>query len=159
MDLPTVRSDADRYVYRAPMRGAVDRALELGVVGVGGRLDAVPVDFADAVARTDRLYDERTARRLERFAAVPDLSFVWTRSADGGYFLGQIDGPWRYDASASDMDLVNVRPCRWVAVPEHRVPAATVRTFARGGRNFQQTHDANVGRLSAEIWTVTHSNE
>lgn len=137
-------------VYRAPMRSrrddvdhaaAVERALVTGVVGVGGRLSRVPVDLDDAVRLTDQEHGERTARRLERFAAVGEGATVWTRSADGLH-VGQVVGPWRYDASpeAHALDLVNVRDCAWEPdpVPPGRVPAAVTATFARGGRNFQE---------------------
>ena len=49
----------------------------------GGRLDAVPATLVAAVEAVAAAHDERTAARLERFAAVPDGSFVWTRDGDG----------------------------------------------------------------------------
>ncbi len=100
--------------------------------------------------------DERSLQRVDRFEQVPDGSFVWTRTEDGGYFLGRLYGPLREDHSADAVaaDLIYVRECRWTVdpVPEHEVPAATLQTFARGGRNFQQTHDPDVGRQSAVVW-------
>ncbi len=133
-------------VYRAPMRSrrndidlqpTIDRALAMGLVG-----------FGDAGA------DERLARRIDRFAEVPDGSFVWTRDTDGLYWLGRIGGPLRYDDDGVRVDLVHVRPCRWLADPvlESEVPAAVLATFARGGRNFQQTHAPGVGDQTAAIW-------
>jgi hypothetical protein len=133
-------------VYRAPMRSrsddvdpqdAVDRALRTGVVGFGA---------AGADARLDR--------RVQRFAEVPDGAFVWTRDTHGRYWVGRIDGPYRYDAAGADVDLVHVRPCRWVSRPfdEHRVPAAVIATFGRGGRNFQRTHDPAVGAQTQRMW-------
>lgn len=133
-------------VYRAPMRSrsddidwaaTIERALRMGLVGFGD------IDGTD--------------RRVTRFAAVDDGSFVWTRDAAGWYRLGRIAGPYRCDDSAEavTVDLVHVRPCRWSAhpLPEHRVPAAVLATFARGGRNFQQTHDAAVGAASEAAWS------
>lgn len=131
-------------MYRAPIRSrdddidpqpARDRALRLGLVGFG-RID-VP------------------QRRVDRFAAVPDGSFVWTRDEDGLFWLGRVDGPYFYDVDGEDVDLVHVRPCRWQDAPlvETRCPAAVLATFARGGRNFQQIHDAHVGAESMRVWT------
>lgn len=116
---------------------AIDRALAEGLVG-----------FGDAEA------GERLARRIARFAEVADGSFVWTRDADGLYWLGCIDGPLRRDEDGIPVDLVHVRPCRWLADPilEPEVPAAVLATFARGGRNFQQTHSPGVGDQTAAIW-------
>ncbi|MEW5812246.1 MAG: GAF domain-containing protein [Actinomycetota bacterium] len=133
-------------VYRAPMRSrrddidhglAVDRALRLGLCGFG-RID-VP------------------QRRVDRFAAVPDESFVWTRDEEGLFFLGRLRGPYFYDADGVDVDLVHVRPCRWRHDPvvESHCPAAVLATFSRGGRNFQQIHDAQVGEESLQIWDST----
>ena len=133
-------------VYRAPMRSrrndidlqpTIDRALAMGLVG-----------FGDAGA------DERLARRIDRFAEVPDGSFVWTRDTEGLYWLGRISGPLRHDDDGVGVDLVHVRPCRWLADPvlESEVPAAVLATFARGGRNFQQTHAPGVGDQTAAIW-------
>ncbi len=146
------RDRAHPQVYRAPMHGSVDRALRIGVCGLPGVLDPPPHDLQEAVARTA---DERAAARLGRFAAVPDGAFVWTRS-DHGHHLGRLDGPWRYDAAATAraVDLVHVRPCRWLPepVPEDAVPAGTLATFARGGRNFQRTHTPGTAGATAAMW-------
>lgn len=133
-------------VYRAPMRSrsddidpeaTIDRALSVGVVGFG-----------------DLGADERLARRVARFANVDEGSFVWTRDVDGLFWLGRIDGKYRFDQEGAAVDLVHVRPCRWLSRPlsEHQVPAAVVATFGRGGRNFQQTHDPDVGAQTARLW-------
>lgn len=137
---------SDIAVYRAPMRSRSDdvdrwagvkRALRLGLCG-----------FGDA-----RQADTRTARRIDRFADVADGSYVWTRDSDGFYWLGRIDGPYFYDDGGADVDLVHVRHCTWSDTPlaEHTVPPAVAATFARGGRNFQQIHDADVGRQTARV--------
>ncbi len=62
--------------------------------------------------------------------------------------------PYRYDGDGADVDLVHVRPCRWLsrALFEPEVPAAVVATFGRGGRNFQQTHDPAVGMQTQRLW-------
>ncbi len=114
---------------------AVDRALRLGVVGFG-QID-VP------------------QRRVDRFADMPDGSFVWTRDEDGLFWLGRVDGPYAYDAGGEDVDLVHIRPCRWLPEPlvERDCPTAVLATYARGGRNFQQIHDARVGAESLRAWT------
>ncbi|MCW2826127.1 MAG: hypothetical protein JWQ91_3044 [Aeromicrobium sp.] len=132
-------------VHRAPMRSrsddvdagaTVERALALGVVGVG------------ALGREDE--QDRLARRLERFATVPEGSFVWTVDVDGLAHVGRITGPLRTDPDGTAVDLVHVRPCEWH--PSARVPAGVEATFARGGRNFQQVHAPGVGRQTQEIW-------
>lgn len=139
------------HVYRAPMRSRRDdvdpglaaaRAFSEGVCGVGGRLPRAPVSAADAVALTAEVYDDRTARRLERFMAVPVGAEVWTRHPDGMFHRGSLTGAWSWDgdAAAYEADLVHVRPCDWDTdpLPEHRTPPAVVATYRRGGRNFQR---------------------
>lgn len=144
-------SDEDAPIFRAPMRSRDDgvpegagaeRALRTRVCGLGGRLATPPRRLEDALAAAAEEHDERLARRLERFAEAPDGAYVWTRDADGAYWLGRLAGPWRYDDSpeAVAADLVHVRDCGWRAAPieEHRVPPAVRATFARGGRNWQR---------------------
>lgn len=134
----------------------MERALARDVCGVGGILPRAPRDLRDALDLTEETYDERTARRLERFAAVPEGAFVWTRDGDGLFLLGRITGEWHYDASvrAAEVDLVHVRDCAWVRQPVGvgEVPPAVTATFARGGRNFQQTHDRDVAAQSEKVW-------
>jgi hypothetical protein len=99
---------------------------------------------------------EKAARMLHRFATVPTGEFVWTRDRTGAYHLGQIAGDLREDRSpgALAVGIVHVRDTRWLsrAFAETEVPPAVARTFARGGRNFQRTHDQEAERMTAEIW-------
>jgi hypothetical protein len=126
---------------------AVARALERGLVGMGGVLPSVPATLAAALAELST-HDERLARRVERFTQVPNGAAVWTRDEDGRFWRGTITGPWRYDGSPAAVaaDLVHVRDARWDAegLEEHLVPAAVVASFARGGRNFQRIRAAGV---------------
>ncbi len=134
--------------YRAPMRSrlagvpehaAVERGLELGRCGIGGRLPRTPADLAEAVVETERVHGTRSAARLVRFAEVPDGTTVWTCDSAGVHHRGVLAGGWEYDATAAarDADLVHVRPCDWRAVPAAAVPELVSRSFQRGGRNFQ----------------------
>lgn len=45
---------------RVPAGAAVERALVLGVCGVGGRLDAAPEGLTDALVAVDLRHGERT---------------------------------------------------------------------------------------------------
>ena len=143
--------------YRAPMRSRRDdvdtglaqaRAVALGLVGMGGRLDPSPgadADLEEVLSRTLVEHGERMARRVERFAAVPEGAVVWTRDGDARFRRGTLAGPWRYDDArpAYAADLVHVRPCAWDdPLEEHMVPAAVLASFERGGRNFQRIRAA-----------------
>jgi hypothetical protein len=134
-------------IYRAPMRArsldlpagtGAEYGLARGVVGIGA----------------DR--GERAARALHRFATVPSGALVWTRDRAGDYHLGQIAGAVREDRSpaARAVGIVYVRDTTWLAgaFKETEVPVAVAQTFARGGRNFQRTHDSEAERMTAAIW-------
>jgi hypothetical protein len=134
--------------YRAPMRSrlddvdpalAVERALDLGVCGVGGRLTVEPTTLDEAVRAVALAHDERVAARLRRFALVDDGAEVWTRDAGGRFVVGVLEGPWRWDGDdqAFAADLQHVRRCTWSA-PDAPVPHAVLASFERGGRNFQR---------------------
>lgn len=132
-------------IYRAPMRArdhdapagaGAEYGVEHGVVGIG----------------------DTQARRIERFATLPEGTFVWTRDADGAYHLGRIAGPCRpvaqTDAGAREVGLTHVRPATWLPrrFGPDEVPAAVAATFARGGRNLQRTHDAAAEARTRELW-------
>jgi hypothetical protein len=118
-------------------RLAVERALALGLCGMG---------------TTD---DHRAERRLERFAAAPDGTYVWTRDP-GGFHLGRLTGPCRRDDSeaAAAADLVHVRPCEWTDQPVDPalVPEQVSYAFSRGGRNLQRIGTPGAGEATQKAW-------
>lgn len=137
-------------IYRAPMRArdldvpagtGAEYGLARGLVGIGpGR-------------------GEKAARALRRFATVSSGVFVWTRDRAGGYHVGRITGPVREDRSpaARAVGIVHVRDTTWLArsFNDTEVPPAVAQTFARGGRNFQRTHDSEAEQMTSEIWLRT----
>ena len=118
-------------------RLAVERALELGLCGMGA---------AD---------DVRAERRLERFVAAPEGTYVWTRGPDG-FHLGRLTGPCRPDESeaAAAADLVHVRPCDWIDGPVDPtlVPEQVSYAFSRGGRNLQRIGTPGAGEATQATW-------
>jgi hypothetical protein len=143
-----------RAIDAAPDAGAAV-GLQHGLVGTGDVLERVPGTLDEAVEAARARYGDKAGRMLRRFADLPDGTFVWTR-ADGFFHLGRISGPWRYEDSseAREVGIHHVRPTSWLARPfgDDEVPAAVAQTFARGGRNFQRTRDANAERRTAELW-------
>lgn len=137
----------------------MQRGLAEGLCGFGGQVEPSPEFLRQAAERAASQHDERLARRIERFAAVPDGALVWTRDEAAFLWLGRISGPWRYDdrPGALAADLVHVRPCAWreVPVPHHLAPSAVLATFERGGRNWQQIHDPLVSEQSLRLWEPT----
>jgi hypothetical protein len=121
-----------------PAGVGADYAIARGLVGIGpGRGD-------------------KAERMLHRFATLPDGVFVWTRERAGGYRLGRVAGPVREDRSAGarSVGLSHVRPADWLerVFRDSEVPEAVARTFARGGRNLQRTHDDEAERLTVALW-------
>jgi hypothetical protein len=134
-------------IYRAPMRA---RDVEVpGGLGAEYCLGQACVGMGVGPG-------ERDAHLLHRFAMVPEGAFVWTRDRGGAYRLGRISGDLRAvrSAQAAGLGITHVRPARWLdrAFAEAEVPGAVARTFARGGRNFQRTHDGEAERLTARLW-------
>jgi len=134
-------------IYRAPMR-----ARDLDVPAGAG----AEYGIAHGLVGIGAGKGERAERLLHKFATVPEGVFVWTRDRAGGYHLGCIDGPVREDGSpaARAVGIRHVRPATWLerSFEEADVPAAVARTFARGGRNFQRTHDAQAEQETAALW-------
>ena len=99
--------------------------------------------------------DERAERRLERFAAAPDGTYVWTRD-QSGFHLGRLTGPWRRDDSEAAVaaDLVHVRPCEWLDEPVDPalVPEQVSYAFSRGGRNLQRIGTPGAGEATRDTW-------
>jgi hypothetical protein len=126
-------------IFRAPMR-ARDRDLPAGA-GARYGLEHGLVGIGTA-----------SERQVTRFCAVPEGSFVWTRDEDGFFWLGRIAGPCRDDEN--ETGIRHVRPATWLDAPfaPDETPAGVRATFARGGRNFQRTHDAEAERMTARLW-------
>ena len=121
-----------------PVGAGAEYGIRHGLVGIGA------------------ISGEKGARMLHRFATLPDGVFVWTRDQGGAYHLGRITGPLREDTSpgAREVGIRHVRRASWLRrrFAEAEVPAAVAQTFARGGRNFQRTHEAEAEILTAQLW-------
>lgn len=122
-----------------PVGAGAAFGLAHGLVGVGDRPGDGP----------------RAARRLERFAALPDGTFVWTRDADRRSWLGRITGPLRNvsspEARACGIRAVRAADWRERPVPDDEVPAEVLRSFDRGGLNLQRIRQADADRVAA-LW-------
>jgi hypothetical protein len=138
-----------------------------GVVGVGwGRWtlkapDGAPLEEVLAEIRSIEGWRRGgdTVRRLAQDAREGDL--VWTRDSFGGYWLGRITGPWRFDGSAqaSKWDLNNVRDCEWLerSFRDWEVPGAVVRSFTGRSSSFCRVTPRDRGgrRVTELIWRQT----
>jgi hypothetical protein len=128
--LPPEQWDAARAYCRAA-----------GVIGVGWgteleRLPAEPTvdEVCEAILRRYGDGGRSGVNTVRRFAEqMDDGDLVWTRDTGGTYWLGRIEGAWRFDWTdeASRWDVNIARPCRWLLKParDFDVPGAVVRSF------------------------------
>jgi hypothetical protein len=143
-------------VREVPAGAGADFGVAHGLVGIGEALDGCPRSLSDAILAVAQMHGEKAGRMVARFGELPDGTFVWTRQLDGAYRLGRIRGAWRYDdsAAAREVGIHHVRPTVWSPrrFGDDDVPAAVARTFARGGRNLQRTHDKEAERQTLDAW-------
>ena len=151
-------------IFRAPMRAreldvpagaGAEFGVEHGVVGIGDVLDPPPGTLEEAIEAAAERYGAKAGRMLERFAALPKGTVVWTRTADSAFHLGRIVGPWRYDdsAAAREVGIHHIRDAAWLdrRFAPDEVPPAVAATFARGGRNLQRIHGDAAERRTAAL--------
>lgn len=141
-----------------PAGAGAEHGLRHGLVGIGERLGAVPDSVSEAVAAATDQDGDKAGRMVRRFAELPGDTLVWTLDDEGGFHLGRITGPWRYDVSsdAVTVGIHHVRDVRWLprTFTADEVPTAVVETFRRGGRNFQRTHDDDAEQQTAAMWAA-----
>ena len=85
----------------------------------------------------------------------------WTRDSGGTYYLGRIDGPWKYlhGKDAEAFDIHSVRQCRWQKVGLlDAVPGAVERSFGPA-RTIQAIWDPTTEDFSAYLYAVLSGEE
>ncbi len=141
-----------------PEGAGAEHGLRHGLVGIGERLAAVPDSVSEAVTAATDQDGDKAGRMVRKLADLPPDTLVWTRDGEGGFHLGRIAGPWRYDVSehAVAVGIHHVRDVRWLprTFTAEEVPAAVAETFRRGGRNLQRTHDEDAEQRTAELWAA-----
>jgi len=127
-----------------------------GLVGIGFAIEPPPATLDEAIIAVHARHGAKAGRMLASFAEKSPEGYVWTRTGEDEFRLGRICGPWRYDDSpeARATGIRHVRAAEWLPEPfgTAETPAAVVETFARGGRNFQQTHDEEAESVTDELW-------
>jgi len=138
--------------------GAKAYCREAGVVGVGwGRPEAIAdgASLEEGLAAVNEIDGLRpTAPKMIRRLAeqMHDGDLVWTRDRSGGYWLGRVGGPYRYDASedATRWDVNNLRPCQWLAHPfrDFEIPGGVVRNFTGPGETLRRIKNRAAVRVT-----------
>lgn len=144
---------------------ARDYCFARGWVGLGWEIDCLPDRLRDprqyerAINKWIRPEDRRSAKSAHIAIAhtMTNGDFVWCRAHGDTYWLGRVCGSWTYRCARDfdDLDLYQVRKCRWIGVgPADDVPGPVKNAFAgRGGAisRLRAEHDAALLQ-SAQIW-------
>lgn len=133
--------------------GSLRFCLDGGFLGVGWGMGPGPMDWA--------AYGEAASRRSggvdQSVRALHDLSdgaLIWTRDTTGVYYLGRVEGPWRYlsDERADRFDIHNVRPARIVSCGVEAVVPGKVANAFIPRRTLQRVKDGAARRYSASLF-------
>jgi hypothetical protein len=86
----------------------------------------------------------------------------WTRDHNGSYYLGEVTGPWRYEARPEhrNADIVNVRDCQWeeVGSPD-AVPGKVINSLNVGG-TLQRVNGDTIKEYSSMLYSrLTETGE
>jgi hypothetical protein len=167
----------DRRVWKMPLKSGredfdkdhhkVDRAREFcfvnAWVGIGWHCDSLSDNLQDPKVYGEALTTDPkngpAARSAHRALAVimQPGDFVWCRAKGDIYWLGKVEGPWRYQNSGyfKEFDLYQVRKCRWKKVgPADTVPGPVKNAYAGRGSaisQIQRERDAVI-HMSLSIW-------
>jgi predicted Mrr-cat superfamily restriction endonuclease len=132
-----------------------------GFVGIGDALAETPDTLVQAIEAASAEHGEKAGRMLRGFARLPVGTLVWTRSPDGAFHLGRIQGSWRYDdgPEARTIGIHHTRRTQWIdeAFGPERVPPAVRTAFVRGGRNLQRINDEHAEQRSVELWRTSET--
>jgi hypothetical protein len=148
------------WLKTAGDRAAVERTcLEKGILGLGWgyrwRTKPPPevITWEKYIRWAENQWPKRDTGNLWRFHEAEGM--IWTRTADGIYYLAKFIGAWKYRRGTpyDELDLNNTRSARIEQIgSETEVPGAVVRRFARQGQAFCQVWDESAARYSALIW-------
>lgn len=79
---------------------------------------------------------------------------IWTRDAEGNYYLGKVVSEWEYfsNPEAQDADIVNIVRCELIKVPSiDDVPGKVVACF-RPSKTIQSIRDETASNYSKYLW-------
>lgn len=152
-------------IHIRPSGGCNDSAysfaycLQEGVLGVGWQ---VPVQQGASLAweaYLDRAAEIHGEKDLSRVRYLHDCvqpgDLIWTRNAEGRYYLAKVEAPWEYldTPEGRKADIVNVVRCRIVEIPHvDDVPGKVVACF-RPPRAIQMITDPTATFYSRWLWS------
>lgn len=157
------------YVFRmhirpkggtADMRATFDYCYKNGLLGVGWRTNS---------ERNTKNWDEyfNEASLIPEYGKlnvckyirkwVAEDSLVWTRDAQGQYYLARVESGWEYwtspEAKKLDIDVANIFRCVFQKVATDAVPGKIVACF-RASRTIQEIADKKAREYSKHLWNT-----
>ena len=152
--LPSERWDEARAYCRREGLIGVGWGTELGELSSEPTLDEVCTAIVRRYGSKDGKGGVDTVKRFAE--QMQDGDLVWTRDSGGAYWLGRIEGPWRFDRDevATRWDVNNARPCRWLdwAARDFDVPGAVVRSFIGRASTLTRVHAEPAKKASELLW-------
>ncbi len=134
--------------------------LEKNILGFGWPVEShLPLDWDAYYKLGEAEYGDKSWRgNLKAIREdMKDDDLCWARDRNGKYYLGRVEGVWKYCGHQEEYrkaDIVNVRPCRWFPTGEvDSVPGKVVNAFILG-RTLQR-----VGGKTASFYSRFRYNE
>jgi predicted CoA-binding protein len=160
------------YVFRIHIRpegGSADMpttfnyCLKNGILGVGWRTNS-----NRSTKDWDKYFNEASQKHpnlqvckyIKKWVSEGDL--VWTRNAEGQYYLARVISGWEYwtsqEAIDKDIDIANVFRVVLKPVDIDAVPGKIVACF-RASRSIQEVADEKAHEYSKYLWNILSNKQ
>ena len=158
------------YVFRihirpqggtADMYTTFDYCLRNRLLGVGWRTNSQnnTKNWDEYFNEAFQIHDNlQICKYIQEWVSEGDL--VWTRDAEGQYYLARVTSGWEYwaspEANELDIDVANIFRCVFKSVDIDAVPGKIVACF-RAPRTIQEIADNKAREYSKHLWnTLSH---
>ena len=138
------------------MKDSFDYCLKNEILGVGWQIDSTkkPASWDAYIQEAEQIYDNlQVPKYIKKWVSEGDL--VWTRDADGTYYLARVKSGGEYwigaDAIEKDIDLANIFRVQFIPVSLDAVPGKIVACF-RPSRTIQEVASAPAIEYTKFLW-------
>jgi hypothetical protein len=138
------------------MKDSFDYCLKNEILGVGWQINSTktPASWEAYIQEAEQIYDNvQVPKYIKKWVSAGDL--VWTRDADGKYYLARVKSGWEYwmgpEAIEKDIDLANIFRVEFVPVSLDAVPGKIVACF-RPSRTMQEVASAPAIEYTKFLW-------
>ena len=144
------------------MRTTFDYCLRNGLLGVGWRTNSQrnTKNWDEYFNEASQIHSNlQICTYIQKWVSEGNL--VWTRDAEGQYYLARVTSGWEYwtspKANDLDIDVANIFRCVFQSVDIDAVPGKIVACF-RAPRSIQEIADNKAREYSKHLWNKL-SNE